>query len=79
FSTATICSTENRFLFTANLPSSGSRFCRKLTLIVCQKSGGRSAPSKTFTDLRRSAAWWAPFLITVIFSVAFVYVVDQKS
>jgi Yip1-like protein len=36
------------------------------------------APSKTFTDLRRSAAWWAPFLISVIFSVAFVYVVDQK-
>jgi hypothetical protein len=36
------------------------------------------APSKTFTDLRRSAAWWAPFLITVIFSVVFVYVVDQK-
>ena len=21
------------------------------------------APSKTFTDLRRSAAWWAPFLL----------------
>jgi hypothetical protein len=36
------------------------------------------APSKTFTDLRRSAAWWAPFLITVIFSTIFVYVVDQK-
>ena len=40
--TPTICSTEKRFLFTANPPSSGSRFCRKLTLIVCQKSGGRS-------------------------------------
>jgi hypothetical protein len=36
------------------------------------------SPSKTFTDLRRSAAWWAPFLITVIFSTIFVYVVDQK-
>jgi hypothetical protein len=36
------------------------------------------APSKTFTDLRRSASWWAPFLIIVVFSVAFVYVVDQK-
>jgi hypothetical protein len=36
------------------------------------------APSKTFIDLRRSAAWWAPFLITVIFSTIFVYVVDQK-
>ena len=36
------------------------------------------APTKTFTDLRRSAAWWAPFIITVIVSVAFVSVVDQK-
>ena len=36
------------------------------------------APSKTFSDLRRSAAWWAPFLILAIVSVAFHYVVDQK-
>jgi hypothetical protein len=36
------------------------------------------APSKTFTDLRRSAAWWAPFLLMVIFSLAFVYVASQK-
>jgi hypothetical protein len=36
------------------------------------------APSKTFTDLRRSASWWAPFLITAIVSLLFVYVVDQK-
>jgi len=36
------------------------------------------APSKTFTDLKRSAAWWAPFLITAIVSIAFVYVADQK-
>jgi Yip1-like protein len=36
------------------------------------------APSKTFTDLRRSAAWWAPFLIIAIVSTLFVYVVDQK-
>jgi len=36
------------------------------------------APSKTFTDLRRSASWWLPFLITAIVSVMFVYVVDQK-
>lgn len=36
------------------------------------------APSKTFTDLRRSAAWWAPFLLMVIFSIAFVYVGGQK-
>ncbi len=36
------------------------------------------APSKTFTDLRRSASWWLPFLITAVVSLAFVYVVDQK-
>ena len=36
------------------------------------------APSKTFTDLRRSAAWWAPFLLMVVVSILFVYVGGQK-
>jgi hypothetical protein len=36
------------------------------------------APSKTFTDLRRSAAWWAPFLLMVIVSTGFVYTAGQK-
>jgi len=36
------------------------------------------APSKTFTDLRRSAAWWAPFLLMVIVSTIFVYTAGQK-
>src|SRR5205085_12104512 len=36
------------------------------------------APSKTFTDLRRSAAWWAPFLLMVICSTAMVYTASQK-
>ena len=36
------------------------------------------APSKTFTDLRRNASWWLPFLISVIVSTIFVYVGDQK-
>jgi hypothetical protein len=36
------------------------------------------APSKTFTDLRRSAAWWAPFLVMVIFSMIFVFTAGQK-
>jgi len=36
------------------------------------------APSKTFTDLRRNAGWWAPFLIIAIVSLLFVYVIDQK-
>src|ERR1017187_9384298 len=42
FRTATICSTLNRFCFTANLPSLGIRFCRKLTLEMDQKYRGRS-------------------------------------
>ncbi len=36
------------------------------------------APGKTFADIRRNAAWWGPFLITVIISVLFVYSVDTK-
>lgn len=36
------------------------------------------AASKTFTDLRRSAAWWAPFLLMAVISMAFVYTVDKK-
>lgn len=36
------------------------------------------APSKTFTDLRRSAAWWAPFLLMTIVSIIFVYIAGQK-
>jgi hypothetical protein len=36
------------------------------------------APSKTFTDLRRSAQWWAPFLLMVVISVVFVYTAGQK-
>jgi hypothetical protein len=36
------------------------------------------APSKTFTDIRRSASWWLPWLIGVIITLAFGYVVQQK-
>jgi Yip1 domain len=36
------------------------------------------APSKTFTDLRRNASWWAPFVLLSIMSLAFFYVVGQK-
>jgi hypothetical protein len=36
------------------------------------------APGKTFTDLRRSASWWAPFLLLSVIAWAFFYVVDQK-
>jgi hypothetical protein len=36
------------------------------------------APSKAFTDLRRSASWWAPFLLMVVISIAFVFTANQK-
>ncbi len=36
------------------------------------------APSKTFTDLRRNANWWAPFLIMIVVSSAMVYTAGQK-
>jgi hypothetical protein len=36
------------------------------------------APSKTFTDLRRNASWWAPFLLMIIVSSAMVYTAGQK-
>jgi hypothetical protein len=36
------------------------------------------APRKTFTDLLRSAAWWAPWLLIIVVSVSFIYVGGEK-
>lgn len=36
------------------------------------------SPSKTFTDIRRNASWWAPWLILSIVSVAFAYTVQKR-
>src|SRR6266567_8302741 len=36
------------------------------------------APSKTFTDLRRNASWWGPFLLMLLVSLVFVYTAGQK-
>lgn len=36
------------------------------------------APSKTFTDLKRNASWWAPFLLMLVISTIFVYSAGQK-
>lgn len=36
------------------------------------------APSKTFTDLRRNAAWWAPWLLISIVSLAFIYTIGKQ-
>ncbi len=36
------------------------------------------APTKTFTDLRRSASWWAPWLIIAFFSVVFIFAMGKQ-
>lgn len=36
------------------------------------------APSKTFTDIRRSASWWVPWILMAITSLAMVTLVDKK-
>lgn len=36
------------------------------------------APSKTFTDIRRSASWWLPWVLMSIFGLALVFKVDKK-
>ena len=36
------------------------------------------APSKTFTDLRRSAAWWGPWIVISIFSLIFIYSIGKQ-
>lgn len=36
------------------------------------------APTKTFTDIRRNASWWLPFLLGIIVSLFFVYAIDRQ-
>src|ERR1019366_3284 len=36
------------------------------------------APTKTFTDIRRNASWWVPWLLMSVFGLAMVFVVDKK-
>jgi hypothetical protein len=36
------------------------------------------APSKTFTDLRRNASWWGPWVLISIFSLAVIFTVGKK-
>lgn len=36
------------------------------------------APGKTFDDIRRSASWWLPWVITSVLVIAFVFTVQQK-
>ncbi len=36
------------------------------------------APTKTFTDIRRNASWWLPFLIGALLGVVFAYAILNK-
>lgn len=36
------------------------------------------APRKTFTDLRRSAMWWAPFLLIIVVQIFLAAAVDKQ-
>ncbi len=36
------------------------------------------APSKTFTDIRRNASWWAPWLVLSLVSLAFACTVGKR-
>jgi Yip1 domain len=36
------------------------------------------APSKTFTDLRRNASWWGPWILIAIVSLVFIYAMGKQ-
>lgn len=36
------------------------------------------APSKTFTDILRSASWWLPFLLATVFSLVTAYGIEKR-
>ena len=36
------------------------------------------APTKTFEDIRRSASWWAPYLVSAVLGLIFAFVVLSK-
>jgi hypothetical protein len=36
------------------------------------------APGNTFTDLRRNASWWAPWLMISVFGLLFVFVMGKQ-
>ncbi len=36
------------------------------------------APTKTFTDIRRNASWWLPFLLGIIVSLVFVVSINRQ-
>ena len=36
------------------------------------------APTKTFTDIRRNASWWGPWVVIAICSVIFIYSISRQ-
>ncbi len=36
------------------------------------------APSKTFTDIRRCARWWPPYVLSIIISILFTVAITQR-
>ena len=36
------------------------------------------APTKAFEDIRRSASWWLPFLLSSVFAVGYFVTIDKK-
>lgn len=36
------------------------------------------APSKTFTDLKRNASWWGPWLLIAVVSFLFIYTMQRQ-
>ena len=55
-------------------PESSTKPLNEIERIV----GTFAAPTKTATDILRSAAWWAPFLILILVSVSFSFTVQKK-
>lgn len=37
-----------------------------------------TAPSATFTDIRRNSSWWVPWLLMSILQLGFAFAIDQK-
>ncbi len=36
------------------------------------------APSKTMADIQRNASWWAPFVVILVFSLLYIFMLGQK-
>lgn len=64
----------NDFTTTAVEPAYQGPGLSQVERVICTFT----APSKTFTDIKRSTSWWLPFLITVAFAYLFFGAVTTK-